>query len=143
MIFATLDTHLPHAPDLAAAAVPPGLLFAWCANMRLLAPAVEEAFATELLRLRVREAKGSEVLVATGGELTSEMLNPDGQRFLGGYHTRFDDDYRDVFGADIYAVADNWASYDRLAPVLTRRLLGKPPGKSRSLGDRVRAWLGR
>ena len=143
MIFATLDAHLPHAPDIAAAAVAPGMLFAWCANMRLLAPAVEETFATELLRLRVREVKGSEVLVATGGALTSEMVNDDGRRFLADYHPRFDEDYRSVFGADVYAVADTWANYDELAPVLTRRLLGEPPRPAQGWTARLRSWFGR
>ena len=73
-----------------------------------------------ILRIRYREATGSELLTTCGGDLHSALFTEAGQRFLAAYYTRYMEDYRQVFGDDVYAVEDTWDNYAKLAPAITR-----------------------
>jgi len=124
MSYDTVQRHLPAAGSIDRAAVPLGLYLAWCANLKLLSDEFEAANEFLLLRLRYREITGSELLtVGCGGELAPDVLSAAGRAFTEGYLDGYLDDFRSVFGEDIYDVEDSWTEYDRLAPVLTRRLL--------------------
>jgi hypothetical protein len=141
-----LDAHLPHAADIGRASVPMGLLLAWCANLHLLSDAVIQQHERLLLRVRFREATGSELLIACGGNLSRDLFSAQGQRFLDRYYVNYMAVFCDVFGkeaaVDCYEVADNWANYDQLAVVLTRAYMGKPKPASSVFG-RLARWLKR
>ncbi len=126
----SLDAHLPHATDIERASVPMGLLLAWCANLHLLSDEVVQQHERLILRLRFREATGSELLIACGGSLSRDLFTPQAQQFLDGYYTNFMAVFCEVFGKEAgencYDVVDNWANYDQLAAVLTRAYMGKP-----------------
>lgn len=114
---------------------PMGQLVAWAVNLRL----VDEAAMLEheglLLRIRFREARGSELLVACGGDLARELFNADGQRFLDGYYDAYLGDYAQALGLgeDPYTAEEDWANYDKVAAVLTRRYMGGPPRRANPL----------
>ena len=105
------------------ACTPLGMLMAWCANLRLLSAAVEQELEQLLLRIRVQEVSGADLLVACGGALKREHLNLRGQQFMDGYFPEFLADYAATLGSDIYAAENNWTNYSALATVLTRRLM--------------------
>jgi hypothetical protein len=124
MIYDDIGHHLGAAGTFDRAAVPLGMYFAWCANLQLLARAFVDAHETLVLRVRYREVTGAELLVAGGaGRLDDSHLNEEGQRFTAAYLPGYMDDFRAAFGGDPYAVPDDWAHYDRIAPVLTRKLM--------------------
>ena len=116
--------HLPEAGSFDRAAVPLGMFVAWLAQHQLLSAGVSEAAGSLVTRVRLREVTGSELLLAgCGGVLEAEHLSAEGLAFTEHYYARFLDDFRATFGADVYAVADDWAHYDRLAPRITAALM--------------------
>lgn len=139
-----IERHLGEADDFAAAAVPTGMYLAWCANLHLLDTDFQQQHESLLLRLRYREITGAEFFIAAcGGRFERSLLNARGQAFTDHYYPHFLDDYREVFGADTYAVKDDWAHYDLLAPVLMRHLMAPPEKDSRSdssAAGRLRKW---
>ena len=119
-----LDRHLPAAGSIDRAAIPMGMYFAWCANHQLLSAATQDDAANLVLRVRFREATGSELAVAgCGGCLREEHLNSEGRAFTEAYYPRYMEDFRETFGGRIYDVRDDWDHNDRIARVLTRRLM--------------------
>jgi hypothetical protein len=137
VVYDDLDHHISLAGSLERACVPMGMYLAWCANLHLVSQSLQHRSETLLLRLRYREVTGSELLVAgCGGRFTSESLNQQGKEFTDSYYESFLDDFRTVFGEDIYDVKDNWTHYDRLSPVLTRRFMQSAAGASRDLRAR-------
>lgn len=62
------------------------------------------------------------------GKLFYDSFNEEGQAFVRYYYAEggdFFEDYCDTFGAydeNIYYVPDNWSTYDKLKPILDRRL---------------------
>ena len=140
MIYDDLDWHLPLAPDLGAAAVPMGFFMSWAVIHQLTDDRALADHETQVLRIRFREAKGSELVVACGGTLSSDLFTPAGQRFVEGYYDTYLDDYRGVFGEDVYLVEETWANYELIAKVLTARHRG--PHRSEGLLSRLTAWLG-
>jgi hypothetical protein len=72
----------------------------------------------------------------TEGQLCSDMLTDEGKGFTDAYYVPeygYAADWRGAFGhkADVYAVPDEWPSYERVAPLIDRRYadwvsLGKP-----------------
>ena len=80
--FDTLDAHLRDAGDIARASKPMGWMLAWAVQMQLLAPSVQQAHEQLVLRIRYHEARGSELLVACGGDLSRELFTPAGETFL-------------------------------------------------------------
>jgi len=124
MIYDALDKHLAAAGSIERAAVPMGMYLAWCANLQLVSSRLAQDAEQLLLRVRFREVTGSELLVAgCAGELHSRWLSEAGRRFTDQYYPNYLADFAVVFGADIYAVQDDWDHYDRIAAVLTKRYM--------------------
>jgi hypothetical protein len=123
----TLDNHMAFASDIGQAAIPMGMLLAWSVRMGIVSHEFERAHERLVLRLRMEEVTGSELLVAAGGDLTDAMFSLQGRAFMQHYYAHFQDDYRMVFGVEestMYEIKDSWANYARLAAHLTPLLLG-------------------
>ena len=138
-----VDRHLEAAGSIDRAAVPMGLYLAWCANLQLLSESFQSEHETLVLRVRYREIGGSELLIAgCGGSFDRAVLNADGQRFTDGYYAQYMDDYRSVFGDCVYRVKDDWAQYDRIAPLLTKHYMhsGRHGRKMPRSGARDKKW---
>jgi hypothetical protein len=121
----SLDNHMSQAGSIERASIPSGMYLAWCANLGLLSQAFEEAHHALVMRVRYREIKGSELLVAgCGGDLKPEHLSDAGRSFTERYFNNYLDDFARTFGDDIYAVEDSWHNYDEIARVLTREYMG-------------------
>ncbi len=123
----SLDNHIPYASDIGQAAVPMGMLLAWSVRMGIVSQEFEREHESLVLRVRMEEVTGSELLVAAGGDLTCGLFSPQGQDFMARYYAGFDSDYQTVFGVEkstMYEVKDTWANYARLAAHLTPLLLG-------------------
>lgn len=119
-----LDRHLPEAGSLDRAALPLGMFLAWCGNLQLVSGAFLEAHQGVLVRLRYRDLSPAEFLTsATNGSIDPADLNSEGQAFASAYYPRYLDDFRSVFGPDIYEIKDDWAHYDQIAAVLTRHFM--------------------
>ncbi len=120
-----LSTHLnaAGAPDRAAMHI--GVFLAWCVNHDLVSEQLKRQHADLLLRVRVRELDGSELLVRiAGGQLKPDMLCSKGQKFAHNYYHEYLADYAQALGLDPecpYGVDDSWSAYDLVAPILTRR----------------------
>lgn len=124
MIHDDVGRHLAAAGSFERAAVPMGLYLAWCANLQLLSPDLLDRADELVLRVRYRDVSGSELAVAgCGGVLADEHLSAEGQAFTARYYPRYYDALAAEFGAEPFAVRGDWASYDRIAPVLTRALM--------------------
>ena len=139
MVYDALDNHLAEASDIAAAAVPMGMLLAWCASVHLLSAEFQQEHERTVLRVRMQEVPGSELLIAGGGDLRQAMFNQTGQAFLARYYPRYLSDFENTFGKR-YGVADNTGNYAKIAKVLTQAYMGK-----RSTGDgfaaRIKRWF--
>jgi hypothetical protein len=139
-----IDHHLAMAGSFDRAAIPLGMYVAWCANLGLLSQPFADQYHDLVMRVRYREVKGSELLVAgCGGELHPEHLNPAGRVFTEGYYPRYLDDFRSTFPGDIYLLEDNWDHYDQIASVITRVYMGPESGRSRGAdadGEEKRWW---
>lgn len=132
-----LANHLEAAGSIDRASAPLGMYVAWCANLNLFSREFERAHEQLVLRVRYREITGSELLVAgCGGRLTVDMLTDAGRQFTASYYPGYLDDFRRVFGPDIYAVKDDWAHYDRLAPLLTRSYMHPEAAEKTNGGKR-------
>lgn len=101
-----------------------GMLLAWCANMHLLSADFQQEHDRMILRLRMREIGGSDLLIASGGDLTEAMFNDQGRAFLDGYYDKYFDDVRSVLG-DLHSFEDNWDNYSKLAQLITARYMAK------------------
>ncbi len=135
-----LDRHLAEAGSIDRAALPMGLYLAWCANHQLLSDALLEQAAALVLRVRFREATGGELAVAgCGGVLRPEHLSAEGRAFTEFYYSDYLDDLRGTFGEPVYELQDDWDHYDRIAEVLTRRLMVFRKAGQTEQGDR-RWW---
>lgn len=120
-----LSAHLDvaGAPDRAAMHI--GVFLAWCVNHDLISEVLKRQHSDLLLKVRVRELDGSELLLRTAaGQLHSELLSEAGQRFANNYYQDYLSDYAQALGLDPecpYGVEDSWSAYDLVAAVLTRR----------------------
>jgi hypothetical protein len=96
------------------------------------------------MRLRYREIRGSELLVAgCGGDLLPEHLSSAGQAFTDSYYSRYLDDFARTFAGEVYGVEDSWPNYDEIARVLTREYMGPAAtarGGSQARGEDKRWW---
>lgn len=105
------------------AAAVPGLFLAWCVNLGLISEEVARDEARAVVRLKVREIGGGEFLVAAcGGVLDDRVLSAAGFDFARRHYAAFEDFVRASLTTP---VEDKWANYDRVAPWLTARLLGR------------------
>ena len=138
--FDTLDEHLREAGDIARASKPMGWMLAWAVQMQLLAPSIQQAHEQLVLRIRYREARGSELLVACGGDLGRDLFTPEGQAFLNDYYPHYPADLEQAFGPDIYSVADTWDSYAAISPLITRAYMNRH-AQSRGIAGQVARGL--
>jgi hypothetical protein len=123
-IFDDIGLHLEQARSFDRAVVPLGMYLAWCANHQLLSESLAERAADLVMRVRFREITGSELAVAgCAGVMAAEHLSGEGRAFTEHYYPGYLDEFRAEFGADPYAVRDDWDHYDRIAPKLTRALM--------------------
>ncbi len=119
-----IGRRVAEAGSIERAAAVPGLFLAWCVNLGLITEAVARDEARAVVRLKVREIGGGEFLVAAcGGVLDDRVLSPVGMDFARRHYGAFKDHVRDVLLAPI---EDKWTHYDRVAPWLTARYMGRP-----------------
>jgi len=133
-----VDNHLAQAREFDRACVPLGMYVAWCLNLGLVSETVLREHETMVLRVRMHDAHGSALLVALGGALDERHLNEQGKQFTDAYYSSYMDDYSTLFGSDFYAIPDSWDNYQKLAAVLTAKLLG-PKRLRRGSTDRLDA----
>ncbi len=114
-VYDDLDRHLPAAADIAQASVPMGMLLSWCARHHLLSAPLSAEHERLLLRVRMEEARGSELLTACGGTLRRDMFSPSGQAFLDRYYPRYLDDFAACFDGNLYEVEESWSNYQKIA----------------------------
>ena len=131
MLIDSIDNHLAEAAEIDKAAIPLGMFVAWCANLGLLSEAVMREHERMVLRVRMHDARGSELLAALGGALEDEHLNARGREFALRYYPSFMDDFAAVFGGAVYEIKDDWDNYGKIAPILTAKLLGRARGRER------------
>lgn len=114
-----------------------GMFLAWAATAHLIGELHADESPDDLRKLRDREITGCQFLFAACDEkLTEEDLNEEGNAFAKDYYAtdRYLDDYADVLGDDLeslYHVEDSWENFDRLKPILDRRLAAWRRGRSR------------
>jgi hypothetical protein len=141
MLVDDLDHHLAEAGSIERAAVPMAMYLAWCANLHLLDSDFQSTHEAPLLRLRYREISPAEFLTTTcGGRLTTSELNDQGRRFTEAHYADYLGDFRGLMNGEPYSAADDWGTYDRIAAILTRRLMtGNESGSSRGSSKRGRS----
>lgn len=131
MLYDDASWHAEGGVDVSGGATHIGLFLAWMLlnghGSGIRGDAVE--------RLRQRQTTpGAWLLEHCGAKLSDREFSPEGNRFAAGYYAvedwRMDEgapsyltDYRARMMADgdVFAVADDWSSYDRLAPILAHR----------------------
>lgn len=124
-------------------------MLAFCARLNLTASAFERAYETPLLRVRMQEIKGSELLVAAGGALRADMFTDQGQRFLAQNYSRYLTLLEQRYGASLDGLEDSWSHYEDLAREMTGWLLTKPRRSAPDLAgytfsglkQRILKWL--
>ena len=127
VIYDSIDEHLKLAGEFDKAAIPMGMYLAWALNLGLLRQELVREHQQLMTRVRMQDAKGSELLMALGGNLDETLFSERGNRFAGNYYPRYMIDYSLVFGRDPYLVEDTWSNYDKIARLLTKELLGDIP----------------
>ena len=127
VIYDSIDEHLKLAGEFDKAAIPMGMYLAWALNLGLLRQELVREHQQLITRVRMQDAKGSELLMALGGNLDETLFSERGNRFAGNYYQRYMIDYASVFGRDPYLVEDTWCNYDKIAKLLTKELLGDTP----------------
>ena len=127
VIYDSIDEHLKLAGEFDKAAIPMGMYLAWALNLGLLRQELVREHQQLITRVRMQDAKGSELLMALGGNLDETLFSERGNRFAGNYYPRYMIDYALVFGRDPYLVEDTWSNYDKIAKLLTKELLGDIP----------------
>ena len=127
VIYDSIDEHLKLAGEFDKAAIPMGMYLAWALNLGLLRQELVREHQRLMTRVRMQDAKGSELLMALGGNLDETLFSERGNRFAGNYYPRYMIDYASVFGRDPYLVEDTWSNYDKIAKFLTKELLGDIP----------------
>jgi hypothetical protein len=109
-----------------------GMFLAWIVCQGLIGTRHTEHHAPLLERLQRREITGRQFFeAACEGRFWECDLNDEGNAFARYYYSqregqrgRFFDDYKKALVKGLpsfWHVADTWANYDKLAPILTRR----------------------
>jgi hypothetical protein len=126
--YSTDDQPLPKGH----AATHIGMFLAWAAANGLENEFHRQRSAALLERLRRREITGRQFFEGACGEKFSEKdLSPEGNAFAESYYKTpagergvYFDDYKKVLAAGLpsfWHVADTWAHYDQIAPVISKR----------------------
>lgn len=121
-----------------AAATHSGLFLAWALFTGLGGDHHQVDSPEELEHLRARRfTPGTYFLVVCDGKFTPEDLNAEGNAFARAYFQQegatFFADYREYLAKGLpsdYHVADSWSSFDKLTPVLDRRLANWRRGRT-------------
>jgi hypothetical protein len=121
-----------------AAATHAGIFLAWALLSGLGGDYHVVDGAEDLERLRARKlTPGEYFLVACDGKLTNEEFSPEGNAFVRAYYQQdgasFIADYREYLAKGLpseYHVADSWTSFEKLQPVLDRRLANWRRGRA-------------
>ena len=127
VIYDSIDEHLKLAGEFDKAAIPMGMYLAWALNLGLLRQELVREHQQLITRVRMQDAKGSELLMALGGNLDETLFSERGNRFAVNYYPRYMIDYASAFGRDPYLVEVTWSNYDKIAKLLTKELLGDIP----------------
>ncbi len=111
-----LDAHRD-AGSIDRAALVPGMYFAWCVNLQLIAASFEAAHERDMLRLRYRELTPAAFFLKTAhGRLSGDLLSEQGLAFANAHYVQ----YRADTAAQLYDAKDDWDTYDAVAPALTK-----------------------
>jgi hypothetical protein len=113
-----------------AAATHSGMYVAWAILSGLAGPIHIEDFPADIPDLKARAVTpGHFFLSSCDGKFTEEDLNEEGNKFSATYFDlqkgRYLQDYEALLGPKLptlYHVADSWENFDKLRPVLDRRL---------------------
>jgi hypothetical protein len=120
----------PSGPPPEAAATHAGIFLAWALLAGLGGDYHVVDSAEDLERLRARKLTPGEYFLAVcDGKLTDEEFSREGNAFAQAYYQQdgasFIADYQEYLAKGLpseYHVADTWASFHKLCPVLDRRL---------------------
>jgi len=112
-----------------AGATHTGMFVAWCLLNDLGGSLHTEEFPDTLVELRERKlTPGAFLIEACDGKFTDEDLRVEGNAFTEVYFDfsegKYLSDYEECLGVEggsLYAVPDTWDSFDKLAPVISRR----------------------
>jgi hypothetical protein len=116
MIIDDIESHMVAAGAIERAAMVPGMFFAWCVNLQLVANGFNVEFERETLRLRYRDlSPAAFFLKTTGGRLDDEHLSERGRLFAQHHYAA----YRNHHGS-LYHAQDDWDTYDTIAADLTK-----------------------
>ena len=104
-----------------------GMFLAWAIERDLAGDLHTKDDARMLALVKARKMTGARFLIECCDEkLTNDELNDEGDRFAQKYYEKtYFNDYWKVFGDEVdslYEVRDTWTNYDRIKPVLDRRL---------------------
>ena len=122
------------------AAAIPGMFLTWCVNLGLISDELARREESRILRLKYRDITGGEFLVsACGGMLDASMLSANGLSFARENYEAFELAAREMIEMPI---EDNWVHYDRMAPWLTEKYLGRKGSRKRANKRGWRGWLG-
>lgn len=123
------DNFPKHLPP-SAGATHTGMFLAWSILSGMVGELHAEDFPDDIQRLKERSVTpGAYFIQVCDGKFTDEELNEAGNQFAQEYfdfeNGRYLQDYENVLGSgdesNLYAVADTWANFDRLKPVLDQR----------------------
>jgi hypothetical protein len=105
-----------------------GIFVAWLVDHDMLDPGWSAKAGADQAVAAIRGRAGSPCALRdlTAGRFAGEMLTPEGRGFTGAYYAPeygYPRDWRRAFGrrADRYDVADTWATYDWIEPLVDRR----------------------
>ena len=132
-----LAAHMASAGAPDRAALHMGTFLAWCVNHDLLSPALARQHPDLILKTRVRELSGSELLLRmAAGRLEPSLFCEAGRIFVESYYQDYLGEYAKALELDPecpYGDLDAWDAYDLVAPVLTKRWResNAPPGRSK------------
>jgi len=129
------DWDFPANIDPCQAYVHIGMFLGWACCRGLLNNTWGLRFHDEIGQFVSRKLTAPQLLRVSGGELTSDVLNKEGNAFAGDYFTygrgQYLNDYHRVLARGLpspYCVEDNWENFDRI---------------SRRIDQRYSQWQGR
>jgi hypothetical protein len=121
--------NFPSDLALDAACTHTGLYLAWAVLAGLGSKELRDDFEAELVKLGARLISPCQFYRTMDGKLTDEDLSDEGNAFTKVYFDfdvgQYLKDYEQTLCAGLptmYHVADSWESYDRLKPILDKRL---------------------
>ena len=118
-IFDTMDAHLAQGADMEGAVLPLGLMLAWCIRLNLVAENIRRDQPVLVTRVQMQDIAPAEIGSALGGVLSAEHVNRQGREFLEHNYARYLQLLADVSGGSMYSLANDWHTYDTVAPTLT------------------------